>query len=124
MAWITKTTRTYLWDAGARSIASLPGNGAFTFTVGQSVGIVCGLNDSNLTVDYREINHAFWIEGHKYRIIESGKFETELALFTPAAVFRIERFESEVQYFIDDVWVFTSTVLSTCLLYTSPSPRD
>jgi hypothetical protein len=121
MAWITKTTRTYLWDAGARSIASLSGNGAFTFTVGQSVGIVCGLNESNLTVDYREINHAFWIEDNQYRIIESGEFKTALALFTPGAVFRIERFEDEVQYLIDDVWVFTSTVPSTGTVFLDAS---
>jgi len=121
MAWITKTTRTYLWDAGARSIASLPGNGVFTFTVGQSVGIVCGLNESDLTVDYREINHAFWIEGNRYCIIESGEFKTELALFTPGAVFRIERFEDEVQYLIDDVWVFTSIVPSTGTVFLDAS---
>lgn len=121
MSWITKTTRTYAWDAGARSIATLPGNGAFTFTVGQSIGIVCGLNDNNLTVDYREINYAFWIEGNKYRIIESGEYKTALADFAPSAVFRIERFEGDIQYFINDVWVFTSAVASTGTLFLDAS---
>ena len=70
MTTITRTEFSPGWDSGARSIATFAEDGGASFQVGQCIGIVCGLNTLDEGVDYREIQHAFFVASGKYRIID------------------------------------------------------
>lgn len=104
-----KLTYTPGWDAGARTVASLSGDGVFTFSVGKSGGIVCGLNRQDNNAGYKEIDYAFYIEGHKYRVIENGVTKTAQFNFSPGAVFKITRTNGVFRYFVDDLFIYEST---------------
>ena len=120
---VIKTVETPGWDAGARTLAALSGDGALTFSVGQATGVVCGLNGADEQAHYREIEHAFYIEPRGYRILESGVEKTAKASRPSGAIFRIERVAGVVRYFVDDVAVYTSQtpsggpVFGDCSLY-------
>ena len=120
---VIKTVETPGWDAGARTLAALSGDGALTFSVGQATGVVCGLNGADEQAHYREIEHAFYIEPRGYRILESGVEKTAKASRPSGAIFRIERVAGVVRYFVDDVPVYTSQtpsggpVFGDCSLY-------
>ena len=111
------------WNSGARSIASISGDGGASWTVGQSIGIVCGLNDFDESAGFTEIDHAFYIASSKYRIIESGSFKTSSSNFSEGDVFRIERLGGTVRYYVDGSLVYTSLkpsegeVFVDCSLY-------
>ncbi len=100
------------WDAGARTIAELTEDGAFTFTVGQATGIICGLNAVDTDADYLEIEHAFYIENGKVRIVENGVYKTSFSNYSTGAVFKIERFGTTVKYYVDDILIYTSSLAS------------
>lgn len=104
-----KTTYAPGWDAGARTVASLSGDGTFTFSVGKSGGIVCGLNRQDNNAGYKEIDYAFYIEGHKYRVIENGITKTSQFNFSPGAAFKITRTNGVFRYFVDDLFIYEST---------------
>lgn len=120
---IVKTAFTPGWDAGARSIASFAQDGGATWQVGQAIGIVCGLNSLDEGADYREIDHAFFMESGHYRIIENGVIKTSTAKYSSDAVFKIERIQGLVYYSIDETLVYTSLhesegpVFVDCSLY-------
>lgn len=101
------------FDAGARSVAELTSDGSFTFSVGQATGIVCGLNAVDLDADYLEIEHAFYIENGKVRVVENGVFKTAFSNYTTGAVFKIERIGGVVKYYVDSVLKYTSLLAST-----------
>jgi len=111
------------WNSGARSISSIKGDGGASWTVGQSIGIVCGLNDNDGSAGIKEIDHAFYINSSKYRIIESGAFKSSESSFSEGAVFRIERLGGTVRYYVDGSLVYTSLntsegeVFVDCSLY-------
>jgi hypothetical protein len=111
------------WNSGARSISSIKGDGGASWTVGQSIGIVCGLNDADESTGFTEIDHAFYIESSKYGIIESGAFKASASSFPEGAVFRIERLGGTVRYYVDGSLVYTSLnpsegeVFVDCSLY-------
>lgn len=124
MAWITKTTLTPGWDAGARSVALLEGDGAYSFSVGPATGIVCGLNSADNDAGYHELDHSFWIEAGTYRIQEGDLAKTvSLTYANSEAIFKIERIGTVVRYYVDAVLVYTSdtssigTVFLDCSLY-------
>lgn len=131
MPWITKKqTVTFTenvlrpsWDAGARSIAQLEESGRFVFSVGQSGGIVCGLNTQDNFVNYHEIQHGFFIESQRCRIIESGVIKTEWSVYDKTDELIIERIDGVVSYYINDGFFYTSTTPSVgtvfldCSLY-------
>lgn len=111
------------FDAGARSVEELTADGAFTFTVGQATGIICGLNAVDNDADYLEIEHAFYVENGKVRVVENGVFKTAFSNYTTGAVFKIDRIGSTVRYFVNNVLHYTSLLVSTgtvfldCSLY-------
>lgn len=111
------------FDAGARTIEELTADGAFTFTVGQATGIVCGLNAVDLDSDYLEIEHAFYIENGRFRVVENGVFKTAFSNYTTGAAFKIERIGGVVKYYVDNNLKYTSlsastgTVFLDCSLY-------
>lgn len=118
-----KTTYTYAWDAGAISIATLSANGGYTFQVGQSTGVTCGFNNNNTSNHYLDINHGFYIQDRKYRVIEQGAFKTALVTFSGSDVFKISRSGGIVSYYVNDVLIYTSltpsveVVFLDCSLY-------
>ena len=120
---VTKTTLTFGWDAGAITIATLATDGYYTFSVGQATGIVCGLNASDLTASFQEIQHGFYITPGSYQIIESGVFITSPTPCSATAVFKIERLRGVVTYSVGASVVGVSatpsrgTVFLDCSLY-------
>jgi len=117
MTTITRTEFSPGWDSGARSIATFAEDGGASFQVGQCIGIVCGLNTLDEGVDYREIQHAFFVASGKYRIIESGELKTSSDSFSQDAVFKVERRRGVVSYLIDDTTVYTSLVPSSGTMF-------
>lgn len=112
VTYTSRTVDTPAWDAGAALVDPLPGSGAYRFTVGQSIGIVCGLSSTDLDVFYGGISHAFWIETGRCKVMEAGVSKTEFFTTTPATVFKIERSGTTVRYYTDDVLRYTSTTPS------------
>lgn len=121
--YTTRTVDSPAWDAGAILIESLAGDGAFVFTVGQSIGIVCGLAATDSDAFYGGISHAFWIETGRCKVMESGAVKTGFFTTTPATIYKIERVASTVRYYTDGVLRYTSlvasagTVLLDCSLF-------
>jgi hypothetical protein len=94
----------FAWDAGARTVATLLGDGCFTFSVPKSaIGVVCGLNSSNQNVSKNEIEFGFFIDRGRYAIIESGSLLTSLQSFPfDNTLFKIERVNEEIRYYTDE----------------------
>lgn len=108
MPYIVTETYNPSWTAGARSIVSLPGDGWFEFTVGSVVGVVAGLNDSDESLGYLDIDHAFYIEASSCFVIENGEQKTIKQFRSGETVFRIFRIGETVQYYIDGVLFYIS----------------
>lgn len=131
MVWVTssytttsvKLVKTPGWNAGARTIQGFVDDGAFVFAVGQATGIVAGLNSVDRTADYREIKNGFFIESRSYRIIEQGELKTSSRNYFSGSKFKVERVNNVIRYYVDDVWIYTSTqnsgglVFGDCSLY-------
>ena len=111
--YASRTVDSPAWDAGAILIESLAGDGAFVFTVGQSIGIVCGLAATDSDAFYGGISHAFWIETGRCKVMESGSSKTGFFVTNPATIYKIERVASTVRYYTDGVLRYTSLVAST-----------
>ena len=98
-------------------MAHIIGNGGYFWQVGQSIGIVCGFNNNDSSQHYSDINYGFYIENKKYQIIESGTFKTSFQTFNVDAVFKVERVDGVVYYYIDDSLVYTSTTGSSGTIF-------
>ncbi|MDR3159002.1 MAG: hypothetical protein LBU11_08370 [Zoogloeaceae bacterium] len=91
------------WNSGARSLATFSRDGYARFRVPASVvGVVCGLNDANLSEDYAEIKHAFVFMNQEARVMEQGVPVGQPFAWNSADVFRVERRGGEVRYFQND----------------------
>jgi len=112
-----KAIQTFAWDADARTIDHLSGNGSFSFSVGKAIGIVCGLNNQNNGKDYFEIDYAFYIDSEGYQVIENGVYKTSNRIYTVDTVFKIERVNQKVRYFVDDDLIYTSLKTSTGVVF-------
>lgn len=109
--------RTYAWDAGARTIDYLVGDGEFTFSVGHGIGVCCGLNSDNTGESYTEIRFGFLIEASKYQIVESGIVKKTVTEEPTGRVFKISRSNSAIRYYVDDELIYTSETLCGDLLF-------
>jgi hypothetical protein len=112
MAWVRKVTQYPSWTAGARSIATLTGDGEFTFHAGPAVGIVAGLNDNDQSGDYQEISHGFYISNSYLKVIESGVLKTTWYNYNSFYELAIQRVGGVVSYLLDGSIIYTSDVLS------------
>lgn len=112
MATVTKLTSTPAWDSGARTIGGFSGDGALVFSVGQAIGIVCGLNSQDNNASYFEIDHAFLIESTWFQVLENGVPKTSASAYSSTAVFKIERINEQVRYLVDGALVYTSATPS------------
>ena len=109
--------QTYAWDAGARTIDYLVEDGEFTFSVGHSIGVCCGLNSDNTGESYTEIRFGFLIEASKYQIVESGIVKKTVTEEPTGRVFKISRSNSAIRYYVDDELIYTSETLCGDLLF-------
>lgn len=109
--------QTYAWDAGARTIDYLVGDGEFTFSVGHGIGVCCGLNSDNTGESYTEIRFGFLIEASKYQIVESGIVKKTVTEEPTGRVFKISRSNSVIRYYVDDELIYTSETLCGDLLF-------
>lgn len=106
------------WDSGAISVAQLKGNGGYTWQVGQSIGIVCGLNNNETGPHYQDVNYGFYVEDSRTRIVESGEFKTNFEYFNKeTTVFKIERLDTLVYYYLDDTLIYTSLIPSSGVVF-------
>lgn len=101
------------WNAGARSINTLSGDGQHQFTVhAGAVGVVTGLALSDSGSSYQSIDYAIYCTNGQYCIMEKGVELTALASFATTDVFTIRRQGTEVAYFKGSSLIYTSLVLS------------
>jgi hypothetical protein len=102
------------WNAGASSVETIISNGYVSFRAADPcVGIVCGMNDSDTSTIYTEIDHAFYFTKGKYQVMELGVTKTTQASYVQTDVFKIVRRSTEVKYYVNDILVYTSLTLST-----------
>lgn len=101
------------WNAGARSIATLPGDGYVEFTVASAVGVAAGLNGSNQGTGYAEMEHAIFLSDGKARVYESGVSKYLIGDFAAGDEFKIRRSNGVVTYYQNGALVYTSEVASS-----------
>lgn len=87
------------FDAGARSVAELVGDGYWQFDVHASVGgAVCGLNTADISSDAFEIQHGFQITGGRFWIYEAGRRVAGPFAFSGLGQFNIVRWQGHIYY--------------------------
>lgn len=100
------------WNAGARSIADIVGNGAATFKVPHAVGVVVGFNDVDEDAGYLNIDHGIYFRRQTFQVIEGGVTKGAESIFAADDVFKIERIGGRVRYYQNEALVHTSDVPS------------
>lgn len=102
------------WNAGARSIASASTDCAYTFSVDPvAVGIVTGLNDSDLDTGFNEIDFGLYCAHGAARVYENGVGKTAAVPFNVEDTFVIQRRGRTVTYAKNGVVFYTSTKSSS-----------
>ena len=113
----TFTDYRFGWNAAARSIASFVLNGYAQFQIPAAAqGVTAGLAPAGI-VSGINIAYAFYVVRGIARIYENGYQRLYLGAYTPGAVFRIERRNGTVSYYIDGALVYTSQIPSTGTLF-------
>lgn len=126
MSTTTELVLTPGWDASARSIKTLSQNGAYSFKVKKSIGIVCGLNNDTLSDGYKDITHGFLFLDNYCKIIELGKIKTSPQVISnkDETVFKITRINKKVFYYINDILFYTSLEASEGIVFLDCSMYD
>lgn len=96
------------WNAGARSLDFIVGDGSATFTLVSAVGVAVGLNAENTGTQYGEIEHGFLLSSGLVRIIESGAVVASVGTYAMSDVFAIKRMDGLVTYWRNGSLVYTS----------------
>lgn len=110
------------WNAGARSIAAIPGNGTASFVVPHSnSGAFVGLNDADLSPGYTELNYAVYAHRGIAEVYENGEMKYYVGPYAEGAVFKIRRRNGVVSYLVNDVVVYTSATPSSAVLFMDAS---
>lgn len=105
------------WNSGGRSKLAISGDLVASWQIPEVVGVVVGLNESDLSADYREINHAIMCmkqssAGLQFIVMESGIAKTGWTSFTADDKFSIMRVGGVVSYWHDSTKVYTSLTAS------------
>lgn len=115
-------TETYTpadWNASCQSMEPLQVDGDYTFKLpALPTGVITGLGLDVST--FRDVEHGFYIyrAGTTYaRIIENGVFKTGAKIVGAGDTLRITRTLGVITYYIDDVLVYTSSVVSSGPVY-------
>ncbi len=100
------------WNSGGRSRLAISGDLVASFTIDRPVGVVVGLNESDLSADYREINHAIMFKRDSnllfYQVLENGVSKTAWATFSAMDKFSIMRVGGVVSYWRNSDKIYTS----------------
>ena len=101
------------WNAGARSIASIAGDGAAAFSAAEGVsGAVVGMYGQAPGYSFHEASHAFYFRDGLASVLELGIIKTGAVPYLPTDVFRIERAGLTVHYYKNTTRVYTSLDVS------------
>jgi len=90
------------FNAGARSVATLIGDGEFRFTVAQPcTGAVVGISNEDPDTRPETIAHGFFIYATNYRVIEHGVYRTLPGTCSADTVFVLRRKNGQVTYHVE-----------------------
>lgn len=110
------------WNSGAISQKVCFGDMTLAVSVtAASVGVVAGLNDVNLGVDYEEIKYGFYFTHGTYTVYELGVAMSGIASAASSDVFKVTRLGGVVKYYKNDALVYTSLIPSTGPLFADSS---
>ena len=108
--------RLFGWNASAYSTAAYDGNCYTQFDIPSALGAVVGLAPERLSNDPRDVPFGFYIyrsAGKEWYVVtEFGQPKTAPVAHLAADVFRIERFNSVVAYFVNGVHIRSATLRS------------
>jgi len=107
-------TEYYLgWNAGARLIQDMVGDGEFSFSVPTgSTNVAVGTTSGSHELAYQSLSHAFKCGLGKYTIVENGVSIYAGGVYNSLTKFSIIRNGTQVNYAVDDGVVFTSNLVS------------
>lgn len=105
------------WNSGARSRLAISGDLVASFAIPNVVGVVVGLNESDLTPDYRELDHAIMfmkkdLAGLQFIVVENGISKTSWTSFAANDKFSIMRVGGVVSYWHGSTKIYTSVTPS------------
>lgn len=101
------------WTGGAHTLAMMVGDGVYRFGVPSAVAAVVGLVGADSSTSPSEATHAFQILSGQYRISEAGVVRGPMGVHNVASEYGIRRRAGLVEYLVDGVPVYTSTVPSS-----------
>lgn len=112
------------WNASARSVDSIIGDGTVSFSPRiDMVGAVIGLNemDSSSGSDYSEITYGLYFNRGLYRVVEGGSIKTGGLAYVVDDVFNITRVNGEVFYALNNHVFYRSEQISLAELLVDSS---
>jgi hypothetical protein len=116
----TTTTMETGWDAGAKTVGSLSGDGRFSFKLDpNTLGVVCGIGTATDSVDPFQITYSFTGAQGRYKATVCDRF-----VFS-GTVFTIQRIGNEITWLVDEVEVdslangLTGTLSGRASIYSS-----
>lgn len=115
---LKKTSGSTGWNGGGASQNTIPANtdGWVEFEVGNVYRtrttiypmFMCGLSTSNVDANYTTIEFAFYVNGNRVYIRESGTNKNGPHTITANSTFKIERIGTEIKYYVNNTLVYTS----------------
>ncbi len=105
------------FDAGARTIGQLTGDGTFSFAVGQARGVACGLGPVDASATITDIRFGFLIAGDRYRIIVDGQPGTVYRSYSALSRFAITRSNGILRAYVDETLIETDSSEERRLLF-------
>ena len=105
------------FDAGARTIGQLTGDGTFSFAVGQARGVACGLGPVDASAGITDIRFGFLIAGDRYRIIVDGKPNNVYRSYSALSRFAITRSNGILRAYVNNTLIETDQTEERRLLF-------
>lgn len=105
------------FDAGARTIGQLPGDGTFSFAVGQAYGVACGLGPVDASANITDIRFGFLIAGNRYQIIVDGQPGTVYRSYSALSRFAITRSNGVLCAYVNGTLIETDQSAERRLLF-------
>lgn len=105
------------FDAGARTIGQLTGDGTFSFAVGQAYGVACGLGPVDASANITDIRFGFLIAGNRYQVIVDGQPGTVYRSYSALSRFAITRSNGVLRAYVDGTLIETDPSEERRLLF-------
>lgn len=102
------------WNGSAISFDSFSIDGQIEFKLStNNVGSVCGLSlVPDTSSDYLSIKHGFKSQKDRFQVYDNGSFRSSNLVFTDDDVFKIERVNGVVSYYLNTTLIYTSNTTS------------